>query len=293
MDRHVRWLISLPLSFLILVGCANQSTAPSSPAGDTPAELPCSAGRVSGSPKRVTAIVRGDVPTLLPGARGAIPGVEELEVLVTVGLTTGQGRGEPFVARLAETLPTTENGLWTLLPDGRMEVTWKLRGDVVWHDGNPITADDVLFTTTVQQDQRLPLVDLAPYKSIESIAAPDARTLVVRWKHPYVYADKGFVFPLPKHLLEVAYQSGDMERFQALPYWTEEFVGTGPYRVRQWMHGIGATLEANERYFLGRPKIDQIDIKFMPDPNTIATSRSAGGWRWTGRKDCWSGLAVG
>jgi peptide/nickel transport system substrate-binding protein len=202
--------------------------------------------------------------------------VEELEVLVTVGLTAGQGRGEPFVARMAEILPTTENGLWRLLPDGRMEVTWKLRGDVVWHDGKPVTADDVLFTTTVQQDPRLPLVDLAPYKSIEAIEAPDARTLVVHWKHPYVYADRGFVFPLPKHLLEPAYQSGDMERFQALPYWTEEFVGTGPYRMRQWTHGIGASLEANDRYFLGRPKIDQIDVRFMPDPNTIAANFLAG-----------------
>jgi peptide/nickel transport system substrate-binding protein len=274
MDRHCRWSGSVLALALLLTACASpslpQSASLRDPAAGTSQERP------NAAPRRVSVVIRGDIPTLLPGARGAVPGADELDALVAVGLTTGQGRGEPFIARLAETLPSAENGLWNVRPDGSMEVTWKLRRDVVWHDGTPVTSADLVFTTTVQQDPRLPLVDLAPFKLIQAVEAPDPHTLVVRWANPYLYADKGFVFPLPKHLLEPVYLSGDMDRFQALPYWTEEFVGTGPYRIRQWTHGIGALLEANDRYFLGRPKIDLIDLKFIPDPNTIAANFLAG-----------------
>ncbi|MEA2640840.1 MAG: peptide/nickel transport system substrate-binding protein [Chloroflexota bacterium] len=272
--RWRSWTLAVALA-LTIVGCASPTPGPGNAAGGQTAGAE-NQSRAPAAPKRAIVIIRGDVPTILPGARGALPGADELDWLVNVGLTVGKGQGEPYTARMAETLPSTDNGLWKVLPDGRMELTWKLRTDAVWHDGAPVTIDDWLFTTTVQQDPKLPLIDLAPYRFIESIEARDASTLVVTWKRTYLYADGGFVFPLPKHILETAYRSGDMERFQALPYWTEEFVGTGPYRIRQWTHGSGALLEANDRYFLGRPKIDAIEMKFIPDPNTIAANFLAG-----------------
>lgn len=228
------------------------------------------------APQRAAAVVRGDIPTLMPGARGAVPGAGELEELLTVGLTTGQGRGFPFVPRMAEAVPSTENGLWKVFPDGRMETTWNLRRDVLWHDGTPFTAEDLLFKTRLERDERMPFFETVVYRFIEAVEAPDASTLVVKWKKPYLQADRGFSFPLPRHLLEGAYLSEEIERFLALPYWTEEFIGTGPYRVREWMRGSGAVLEANDRYFLGRPKIDVIEVKFIVDPNTIAANILAG-----------------
>src|SRR5205814_5262416 len=61
-----------------------------------------------------------------------------------------------------------------------------------------------------------------------------------------------------------------------LPYWTTEFVGTGAYRIRDWATDSHAILQANDQYVLGRPKIDEIEIKFIPDPNTLMANVLAG-----------------
>jgi peptide/nickel transport system substrate-binding protein len=214
--------------------------------------------------------------TLMPGARGAVPGAQEFEELVSVGMTGGQGQGEGFLPRLAETVPSTENGLWVVNPDGSMRVTWKIRSDAVFHDGTPVTAQDFLFKTQLEQDDRIPFVDPVIYRTISSIEAPDPKTVVVNWNRPYLQGDKGLTFPLPRHILEAPYQTGEIERFNSLPYWTNEWIGTGPYRMRQWNVGSGAILDAFDGYFLGRPKIDTIEIKFIVDTNTIAANLLAG-----------------
>src|SRR5207253_578378 len=60
------------------------------------------------------------------------------------------------------------------------------------------------------------------------------------------------------------------------PYWTDEYVGTGPFRVREFARSSHIVLEAYDRYVLGRPKIDQIDVQLIPDPNTVMANILAG-----------------
>src|SRR5437868_1299253 len=83
-------------------------------------------------------------------------------------------------------------------------------------------------------------------------------TVPVVWTAPYIDADTmftgAFASPLPKHLLEEAYLR-DKQGFLALPYWSQEFVGTGPFKLRQFNPGTSVALEANADYALGRPKI--------------------------------------
>lgn len=256
------------VAMLLLAGCGGQPSAPADQSAPSPAA----------APKRVVAIVRGDVPTLVPDAPGPVPGLSELKEAINVGLVTHGPEGS-LVARLVEEVPTTENGLWAVLPEGRMETTWKIRADALWHDGTPITADDLVFTTKVWQDQRMPFAGGAVYRSIDSVEARDARTLIVKWKNIYLRANEaqeGFEFPFPRHILEPVYESGDTERLLALPFWTEEFVGSGPFQVRSWTVGSGAVLEAFPRYLLGKPHIDVVEIKFIADPNTIAANLLAG-----------------
>lgn len=265
----MKHLIAVSLATACLVAACTGPVAPSTASsGGEPAR--------QGPPKRVAAVVRNDMATLMPGARGAVPGAGEFEELVSVGMTGGQGQGEGFQARIAEAVPSTENGLWQVNPDGTMRVTWKIRGDATFHDGTPVTADDFLFKMRLEQDDRIPFVDTVTYQSISSVEAPDARTVVVNWRRPYLQADRGLTFPLPRHILEAAYQSGEYERFNSLPYWTNEWIGTGPFKMRQWNTGSGAVLDAYDRYFLGRPKIDIIEVKFIVDTNTIAANLLAG-----------------
>ncbi|MBM2813227.1 MAG: hypothetical protein HW416_3986, partial [Chloroflexi bacterium] len=181
--------------------------------------------------------------------------------------------------RLAEAVPSIENGLWKLLPDGRMETTWKLRDGVRWHDGAPLTAEDLLFSLQVGRDREMSAFNAEGYASIEEVSAPDPRTLTITWKEPFIEADAvlgAFLGGLlPKHLLEEAYLR-DKAGFLDQSYWSSEFVGAGPYRLREWILGVGLLLDANDDYVLGRPRIDQIEVKYIPDANSLSANLLAG-----------------
>ncbi len=198
--------------------------------------------------------------------------------LVHTGLTV---RGDQRIRhpRLAEAVPSLENGLWKLLPDGRMETTWRLRDGARWHDGAPLTAEDLLFSLQVGRDPEMSAFNSLAYASIEEARAPDLRTLSITWKEPFIGADTLLDAQLggllPKHLLDDAYRTNKASLLD-LPYWTSEFVGAGPYRVREWVLGVGLLLDANGDYVLGRPKIDEIEVKYIPDANTLTANLLAG-----------------
>src|SRR6185436_19326045 len=80
--------------------------------------------------------------------------------------------------------------------------------------------------------------------------------------------------PLPKHLLESTYLE-NKAAIETLPYWSTEFVGLGPYRVQEWTPGSYLILQANDRFVLGRPKIDTIEVRFYPDPNVLQAAMLA------------------
>jgi peptide/nickel transport system substrate-binding protein len=209
---------------------------------------------------------------------GGVPGLDTLEAMVSAGLTTesDQGVRQP---QLSEGSPTIENGRWKLLPDGRMETTWHLKSTAKWHDGAPVTAQDLVFTLQIGQDKEIPALTNVGFNSIESVDAPDERTILVRWQRPFILADAlfsyDFAVPLPKHLLERSYLE-DKPNFTQVPYWTAEFIGSGPYRVRDWVQGSHIILAAFEDYALGRPKIDEIEVRFIRDPNALIASVLAG-----------------
>jgi peptide/nickel transport system substrate-binding protein len=215
-----------------------------------------------------------------------VPGVAELQELINAGLAVEDDRGT-LRPRLAENVPSMEDGQWTVSPDGRMQTTWRLKPNIVWQDGNAFTSEDLLFSVRVAQDKRVALSGGAAYGLIERAEAMGPRTLVVHWKHPYVNADRLFtrtggsrILPMPKHLLEDAYQQ-DPTSFPQLSYWTHDFVGLGPFKLREFMENSHMVLEANERYVLGRPKVDEIEVKFMADPSTIAANVLAGAVEFT------------
>jgi peptide/nickel transport system substrate-binding protein len=262
-----------PLLGLVVVALLGLSCAPARPgdvsptgAGDAPS------GRVT--QKRIT-LATAREQSFLPNATGT----ERIAFqLVHVGLTI-RGDQRLRYPRLAEAVPGIENGLWKVLPDGRMETTWRLREGTRWHDGTPLTAADLLFSLEVGRDREMSALSSEVYSAIETVTAPDPRTLVVAWKEPHIQADSvlgGFFGGvLPGHLLEDAYRS-DKASFLDLPYWREGFVGAGPYRLRDWMPGVGMVLEANAEYALGRPQIDQIEVKPIPDANALTASLLAG-----------------
>jgi peptide/nickel transport system substrate-binding protein len=273
----IAWLAVL----LVVLGCAPTQTNVGSQESSSNAQKPAGA-------THITAAILGDPYTLSAtvntAGTGGQPGVEEMEKLIHAGVALHDDHGG-LRPQLGEAVPTLENGLWRVQPDGRMDMTWKIKADARWQDGTPVTASDLLFTVQVGQDKDLPLFRQQAFNSLDSVEALDARTVVAHWKEPYIWADDLFTLastgrpasaaPLPRHLLEPAYQN-DKARFMDLPYWTEEFMGAGPYRLREWARGSHLILQAFDAYVLGRPKIDEIEVRFIPDANTMIANILAG-----------------
>ncbi|MPZ14377.1 MAG: hypothetical protein GEU73_08130 [Chloroflexi bacterium] len=271
---------SLILFWLVLATLVAACAGPS-PSGPGAPDGGDSVGRTE--PTRMTVAIRGDPKSLsakLNSAAGAggTPGAAEIEEMVNAGLGIRLDTGV-IHPQLAENIPTVENGLWKVFPDGRMETTWKVREGVRWHDGTQFTTDDLLFTAMVERDADLPIFRDVSHDSIESLDAPDPRTIVVTWSRPFVEADTLFTstrgLPMPRHLLEQTYLE-DKENFTNHPFWASEMVGTGAYKLQDYVLGSHLVLQANDRYVLGRPKIDQVEVRFIPDPSTIGANILAG-----------------
>ncbi len=272
-----RWMVIHPLWLLIALLIAACSSTPSG------ASQQGQDGGKSGGVKRITAAIRS-APASLAQQRTQRPdntvrGLDAVEDLLHAGLTMVKDDGTR-VPLLAQEVPTLENGLWRVYADGRMEMTWTIKPNARWQDGAPVTADDLLFAATVERDRDLPIPPYPEYEMIEAITAIDSNTIVVHWRRPYVEADGLFSYraaalPLPKHLLQDAHTEDKMG-FLGLPYWSEGYVGAGPFKLREWVEDSHIVLVANDQYIFGRPKIDEIEIRFIPDPNALMSSLLAG-----------------
>ena len=143
---------------------------------------------------------------------------------------------------------------------------FRLRRNVRFHDGTPLTADDVVFTYTTILDPalRAPLRTL--YTPIARVEAVDAATVRFTLSTPYApllkYADMGIV---PKAAVE-----------RAGPEFAQRPVGTGPYRFAAWQRNSRITLEANPDYWKGRPRLGQVVFHIIPDNTTRAAALEAG-----------------
>jgi len=253
---------------LIVAACA--------PGAQSPGREGASSAQVAPRVLRV-GINQNEEPSAEQGGIGLYS--NEVGYMVHTSLTVFDAATGTLEPRMAERVPTVENGDWQVTPDGRMEVTWKLRPNVLWHDGTPLTADDFAFGFKIALDPELFTRGTGVLRSIDEIAAPDPQTVVMRWKEIYIYANdvgRNILVPLPRHLLAGLYDAGSKQSLAANPYWMTEFVGAGPYKIGQWLQGSFIELNAFDQYFLGKPKIDRISVRYFGDVNTLIVSMIAG-----------------
>src|SRR5579862_2571263 len=91
-------------------------------------------------------------------------------------------------ATLGEAVPSVDNGLWKVFPDGTMQTTYPIRSGAMWHDGMPLTGDDLAFTVAVVSDKTLPEFHQHGVEYIDKVdVGPTSAT--VTWKQPFIDAD--------------------------------------------------------------------------------------------------------
>jgi len=196
--------------------------------------------------------------------------------MISHNALTATDEREATRAQVAVDLPSVDKGTWRLNPDGTMDVTWTIRPNVKWQDGTPLTTADLLFSYEVYRDTDIPNKRGVGVPLTQSATAIDSHTLVVRWSTTYVNANDGDeLHPMPRHMLESTYRS-DKDAFSNSRYFTTEFIGLGPYRLSRWESGSLMEFERFDDYYLGRPPLDRVVLKFVPDSNTMLANILAG-----------------
>jgi peptide/nickel transport system substrate-binding protein len=168
------------------------------------------------------------------------------------------------IAEIARVVPTLNNGG---ISRDQQTIVYHLRPNVRWQDGYPLTARDVVFSYRAIENARNNVSTRVGYDEVQAIRAADDRTVVVRLRRrfspfvQYFFGPQGVGAILPAHLL-TRYSELNSAPYNAHP------IGSGPFRIVAWSHGDGITLAANPFYWRGKPRIDRLTYRIIPDPNT-------------------------
>lgn len=214
---------------VVLTSCSSPPVpAPTARSGAIPAEVPAEATSTRG---------RGGVLTLLffqapitanphlsPGTKDLSASRIAYEPLASFDK---DGRLVPF---LAAEIPSPANGG---VAESGESVTWRLRDGVKWADGEPFTADDVLFTYQYVMNPEVNATSAPAYEDIESVEALDDHTVRINFKGPtaswYTPFVGSFGMIIPRHLFEAYSASNAADAPHNLTA-----IGTGPYYVSEW-----------------------------------------------------------
>lgn len=175
---------------------------------------------------------------------------------------------------LLEEIPTLENGLWKILPEEKMEITFKLRKGIKWSTGVEVTVDDYLFAHEVVMNDKVPLASRMPNSIVEKMEKIDNYTLKVTYKQLYHLANLG-LWILPKHYLEPIYRES-IDKFLKSDEFNRKVIGMGPYMIEEWRPGERIVLVPNP-HFPFRPVMDKIIWRFIRDTNTLLATVLSGG----------------
>ena len=137
------------------------------------------------------------------------------------------------------------------------EWTYRLRSDVRWHDGVPVTARDIEFTAALTRR----MVD-SSVGDLGLVTVVDERTVKIR--HSAEGEPAWWAVYYPKHLL----QGLDLATWHDWDYWRQP-VGNGPYRFVRYQPGTMMELEANPDYYRGKPRIERVVLRFFTQRNTL------------------------
>jgi peptide/nickel transport system substrate-binding protein len=159
---------------------------------------------------------------------------------------------------------------WDVSPDQRAW-TFHLRHGVSFHDGSPLTADDVVYSYRRIIDQKLANSD--KFSAVTGVTAPDQSTVRITLKQPtpnLLTNLGGF-----KGVAIVSRRNVESGQIATHP------VGTGPFAFASQKSGDSITLKANPAYWAGAPKVSGVTFRFISEPSTALSALQAGEIDWT------------
>ena len=174
----------------------------------------------------------------------------EINSFVFNGLIKNDRNLQNLVGELAES--------WKVKEGPEPEITFFLRKGVRWHDGKEFTAHDVKFTYDKIMDEKTNTVRRSSYELVKKAEVLDPHAFRVTYRQPFSPGLESWgIGIIPKHLLEK--QDINTTAFNRRP------VGTGAFRFVEWVTDEKIVVEANAQYFEGRPLLDRIIYRIIPE----------------------------
>ncbi len=161
----------------------------------------------------------------------------------------------------------------------RMIVSWTLKDGVTWSDGEPVTADDSVYSYELACHPDTPSSKYICDRTF-SYAAAGERTVVWTGLPGFVddlYATN-FFSPLPRHLWEKQLRATPADLLSRVES-TRQPIGWGPFRITEWVQGDHIALERNPLYFRageGLPRVDRLVFRFAPNAEGVVAMLMAG-----------------
>ena len=167
--------------------------------------------------------------------------------------------------------PYLADSMW-LAEDG-MSMSFRLREGVTWHDGTPVTLDDVMWSVDMYMNEELAYANAQYFQFVDRTERIDDRTVTFHFTEVHAEPELDFIewSPMPKHLLE-GIAAADMRNadFNRNP------VGTGPFKFVSWTANQEVVFEANPDFVLGRPHLDRVVVRIIPEQTTELTELLTG-----------------
>jgi ABC-type transport system substrate-binding protein len=206
-----------------------------------------------------------------------VPSNDRISIQFSSILALNPDTALPFPL-LATDVPSRENG--GISQDG-LTYTFKLRKDVKWHDGQPFTSKDVVFTYQTLAKKELGSPRTAEINDrVDSVTAPDDYTVVFKLKKivaPFLVSNiaSNNYSIVPEHILG----SVAVDQIKQHPFSIGDpkaSIGTGPFKFKEWAKDDHATFVKNPDYFGGEPAIDQYIFKVVKDQDVVVANLKTG-----------------
>lgn len=183
----------------------------------------------------------------------------DMTALVFSGLMRSDGKSG-LVTDLAENLEVSEDGL---------TYTFRLKEDLKWHDGKPITSQDIIFTVGLIKNPVVKSPLRANWEGV-TLEAPDEHTIIIHLTKPYApFLENTTLGILPKHIW-----NGILPEQFTFSAFNREPIGSGPYKIKNVSKNSSGLVEkysltAFYKYAGGTPYISTLEIKFFPTESAL------------------------
>ncbi|HYF79156.1 MAG TPA: peptide-binding protein [Symbiobacteriaceae bacterium] len=260
--RTTAWLVMLLSAAMLLTACGGKAQTPAQ--NESPAAAPAAAQDAPKTPKiqgRLTWSAVGEPVNLNPILQSDTNSTFVVQRVFS---------GLVMINEKLEVAPDIATS-WTKSDDG-LQWTFKLRNNVKFHDGKPMTAEDVAFTYNAMKDKGYTGPRSGDFAALEKVEVVDPYTVKFILKQPFAPFLANLTYGiLPKHL----YDAKPVAEMKDNPA-NRKPVGTGPWKLGEWIPGQYLTLIRHDDFYANGPYIPEMIVKFVQDGNVGVAKLEAG-----------------